>query len=52
MNNVKQPTKEQVRHYMAQRQSEHKVPPSLQEIRRRLGWECNLTQVRQVAFSA
>ena len=39
MNTNKQPTKEQVRHYMAQRQSEHKIPPSLQEIRRRLGWE-------------
>ena len=39
MNNIKQPTKEQVRHYMAQRQSEHKIPPPLQEIRRRLGWE-------------
>ncbi len=39
MDNIKQPTKERIRHYMAQRQAEHRVPPSMQEIRRRLGWE-------------
>ncbi len=39
MDNIKQPTKEQVRQYMAQRQAEHREPPALKEIRRRLGWE-------------
>ncbi len=33
-----QPTKEQVRQYLEQRQSERTPPPSIQEIRRQLGW--------------
>jgi hypothetical protein len=32
------PTKEQVRHYLENRQAENKMPPSLDEIRRQLGW--------------
>jgi hypothetical protein len=39
MKNLKQPTKEQVRQFMAQRQAEHKPPPSMKEIRRQLGWD-------------
>jgi len=35
----KQPSKEQVRNWMAQRQSEHKPPPDPKQIRRQLGWE-------------
>jgi hypothetical protein len=34
-----QPTKEQVRDYMARRQAEHKPPPTREEIRRQLGWD-------------
>ncbi|PRC93844.1 hypothetical protein S2091_1453 [Solimicrobium silvestre] len=33
------PTKEQVRHYMHERQAEKMPPPSTDEIRRRLGWD-------------
>lgn len=33
------PTKEQVRQYMEHRQTEHKPPPSREEIRRQLGWD-------------
>lgn len=38
-----QPTKEQVRAYMQQRQREfcHRPPPVPEEIRRRLGWHCH-----------
>lgn len=37
-----QPTKEQVRAYMQQRQREfcHRPPPVPEEIRRQLGWHC------------
>lgn len=38
MNNLKQPTKEQVRQYMEQRQSAQSPPPPIEEIRRQLGW--------------
>jgi len=38
MEQFKQPSKEQVRHYMGTRQTEHKAPPSMEEIRRQLGW--------------
>jgi len=38
MNQQIQPTKEQVRHYMASRQTQHCPPPSISEIRRQLGW--------------
>lgn len=37
MEQTKQAAKEQVRHY-SQPQSEHKSPPSTEEIRRQLGW--------------
>ncbi|MES2257160.1 MAG: hypothetical protein V4724_01510 [Pseudomonadota bacterium] len=33
-----QPTKEQVRQYLEQRQSARTPPPSIEEIRRQLGW--------------
>ena len=38
-----QPTKEQVRAYMQQRQRDfgHCPPPVPEEIRRQLGWHCN-----------
>lgn len=39
MNDVKQPTKEQIRQYMQQRREAKYPPPSMQEIRRQLGWE-------------
>jgi hypothetical protein len=39
MRQHKQPTKEQIRHYMASRQAENCAPPSLPEIRRQLGWD-------------
>lgn len=39
MNQPKHPTKEQVRQYMTSRQKEHSPPPSIQEIRRQLGWD-------------
>lgn len=35
---VTQPTKEQVRAYMAARESAHRPPPPPEEIRRQLGW--------------
>lgn len=33
-----QPSKEQIRLYMASRQAEQSPPPSIMEIRRQLGW--------------
>lgn len=39
MNMPKQPTKEQVRAYMARRQSARRPPPEMNEIRRQLGWD-------------
>lgn len=39
MSNSKQPSKEQVRAYMEQRQAAHKPPPDPRDIRRLLGWE-------------
>lgn len=38
MNKLNQPTKEQVRHYMASRLTQQCPPPSIMEIRRQLGW--------------
>jgi hypothetical protein len=38
MEKPRQPTKEQVRSYIENRQAEHKMPPSMEEIRRQLGW--------------
>jgi|APAra7269096714_1048519.scaffolds.fasta_scaffold00121_9 hypothetical protein len=38
MKQQNQPTKEQVRHYMATRQTQQCPPPSIPEIRRQLGW--------------
>jgi hypothetical protein len=32
------PTKEQVRDYTAERAKSHTPPPSIEEIRRQLGW--------------
>jgi len=39
MRQQNQPTKEQVRHYMALRQTQNCPPPSIHEIRRQLGWQ-------------
>jgi hypothetical protein len=36
--NVTQPTKEQVRAYMARRERAHRPPPAPEDIRRQLGW--------------
>jgi hypothetical protein len=33
-----QPTKQEVREYMERRVEAHKPPPSMEEIRRQLGW--------------
>lgn len=33
------PTKEQIRQYLEARQAERCPPPSMQEIRRQLGWD-------------
>lgn len=52
MDSVKQPTKEQVRRYMEQRQAERQVPPSIKEIRRRLGWNLALDRVEGTALTA
>jgi hypothetical protein len=38
MISIKQPTKEQVRQYLAHRNAERSAPPSMEEIRRQLGW--------------
>jgi hypothetical protein len=38
MDRSTQPTKEQIRQYLAQRQIARCPPPSLAEIRRQLGW--------------
>jgi hypothetical protein len=35
---TKQPSKQQVRDYMQQRQREHRPPPTPDDIRRQLGW--------------
>lgn len=35
------PTPAQVREWMQKRQTEHKPPPTPEEIRRELGWEMN-----------
>jgi hypothetical protein len=44
-----QPTKEQVRHYLENRQAENKMPPSLDEIRRQLGWHlCDVARDKTV----
>ena len=39
MGDFAQPTKEQVRCYLMQRQSGHKALPPIEEIRRQLGWK-------------
>jgi hypothetical protein len=38
MTQVTHPTPQQVREYLARRIKEHTPPPSLEEIRRQLGW--------------
>lgn len=38
------PTKEEVRKYMQQRQSEHRPPPDIKQIRRQLGWDLSATR--------
>lgn len=38
MDSLKQPTKEQVRQYLVERQAAHTPPPPMEEIRRQLGW--------------
>lgn len=44
MSQSKQPSKEQVREYMEQRQAAHKPPPDPREIRRQLGWDLDEMQ--------
>lgn len=44
MDRINHPTKEQVRLYMELRQVERNMPPPIEEIRRRLGW--NLVAIR------
>lgn len=39
MSQFRQPSKQQVRRYMEQRIGARTPPPSMQEIRRNLGWE-------------
>jgi hypothetical protein len=39
MDQPHQPSKEQVRSYMEQRQREHAPPPDLKRIRQELGWD-------------
>lgn len=39
MTQQKHPTKEQIRQYLEARQAERCPPPSMQEIRRQLGWD-------------
>jgi hypothetical protein len=41
------PSKELVRNWMQQRQGEHRPPPTLDEVRRQLGWE--LVEAERVA---
>lgn len=42
---IAQPSKEQVRAYMEHRRAEKKMPPSLEEIRRQLGWDlCEISR--------
>jgi len=42
---VTQPSKEQVRAYLENRRAEKKMPPSLEEIRRQLGWDlCEISR--------
>jgi hypothetical protein len=50
MGSFTQPTKEQIRQYMVQRQAAHSPPPSMKEIRRQLGWE--LTEVARHCHSS
>lgn len=38
MGQQQQPSKEQIRQYMEQRQAQQCPPPSMPEIRRQLGW--------------
>ncbi len=42
MHQMSQPTKEQVRAYMQQRESARRPPPAPAEIRRQLGWSRTL----------
>jgi hypothetical protein len=44
MDDVKHPTKEQVRLYMEQRQAEREVPPPIEEFRCRLKWNFESTR--------
>jgi hypothetical protein len=48
-----QPTKEQVRAYMLQRQRDfgHCPPPVPEEIRRQLGWHCHVRHAEQSSSS-
>lgn len=43
----RRPSKELVREYMQQRQSEHRPPPDIKEIRRQLGWDLLEAQRQQ-----
>jgi hypothetical protein len=45
---ITHPTKEQVRAYMARRETAHRPPPAPAEIRRQLGWRLAPAQDEQV----
>jgi hypothetical protein len=56
MTQVTHPSKDQVRQYMARRQADRSPPPSLEEIRRQLGWglveaECEAIQLCEARSS-
>jgi hypothetical protein len=46
---IRNPSKEQVRAYLGNRIAERTAPPSLQEIRRRLGWQLIEAERKQKA---
>jgi hypothetical protein len=51
MEQVKLPSKDLVRQNLAQRQSDHRTPPTLEEIRRQLGWHlCANTPIKSTTI--
>lgn len=51
MNQQAKPTKEQIHSYMERRVADHTPPPSMQEIRRQLGWALH-DAARQAGMAA
>lgn len=47
MDSLKQPTKEQLRQYLLERHNAQCPPPSMEEIRRQLGWRLEEMTQRQ-----